>query len=259
MMLPGIQTCKFFEVPIQDRHGQIYGITTIFTTATTRPKRKHLPFRLLLLKHALFQINILCSASILVTYKMENANFDITSPWINASRGSTDTKVLGWMVESMEIDPFDSNHWLYGTGLTIYGGHDLTSFPAVTVQSLADGVEETSVQDLISIPGGTPLLSAIGDVGGFVHKSLDVSPSVAFINPSYPTVKSIDFAGQHVANIVRVGNDGSANVGQLATSTGTFNHDYYSFNLLTYVHRRWEHVDFRTREFEQFLRRQGSL
>ena len=26
------------------------------------------------------------------------------------------TPKLGWMVESLEIDPFDSNHMLYGTG-----------------------------------------------------------------------------------------------------------------------------------------------
>ncbi len=32
------------------------------------------------------------------------------------------------MIESLEIDPFDSDHWLYGTGLTILGGHDLTKW-----------------------------------------------------------------------------------------------------------------------------------
>jgi xyloglucan-specific exo-beta-1,4-glucanase len=122
------------------------------------------------------------------------------------------------MVESLEIDPFDSDHWLYGTGLTVYGGHDLTKWPYVTVQSLADGIEETSVQALVSIPGGTPLISAVGDDGGFVHKSLDVSPSIAIVNPSYATIKDVDFAGQKVANIVVVGNDGSAGLSQLATS-----------------------------------------
>lgn len=32
------------------------------------------------------------------------------APWINNSRQPTDTKVLGWMVASLEIDPFDSDH-----------------------------------------------------------------------------------------------------------------------------------------------------
>ena len=63
------------------------------------------------------------------------------------------TLQLGWMIESLEIDPFDSDHWLYGTGETIYGGHDLTKWDTVhnvTIQSLADGIEEFAVQDLKS-------------------------------------------------------------------------------------------------------------
>ena len=73
------------------------------------------------------------------------------------------------MMEGLSIDPFDSNHWLYGTGETIYGGHDLLNWDSihnVTIESLADGVEETSVQGLISPPAGAHLISAIGDVGG---------------------------------------------------------------------------------------------
>ena len=77
---------------------------------------------------------------------------------------------IGWMMEGLVIDPFDSNHWLYGTGETIYGGHDLLKWDSatrnVTLKSLADGVEETSVQGLISPPSGPPLISAIGDVDG---------------------------------------------------------------------------------------------
>lgn len=48
------------------------------------------------------------------------------------------------MIEGLQIDPFDSNHWLYGTGLTLYGGHDLLNWGTgknVTVASLADGSE----------------------------------------------------------------------------------------------------------------------
>lgn len=45
------------------------------------------------------------------------------APWIyNSFISTTDAEQLGWMIESLEIDPFDSDHWLYGTGLTIYGG-----------------------------------------------------------------------------------------------------------------------------------------
>jgi xyloglucan-specific exo-beta-1,4-glucanase len=123
------------------------------------------------------------------------------------------------MVASLEIDPFDSDHWLYGTGLTVYGGHDLTKFPNVHVQSLADGIEEEAVLSLIAPPGGAPLLSAVGDDGGFRHVSLDISPNNSFQNPFYSTTSDLDYAGTKPLNIVRIGNSNSAGVSQMAVST----------------------------------------
>ncbi len=96
---------------------------------------------------------------------------DTLAPWIGPDLTSSDlTMQIGWMMEGLSIDPFDSNHWLYGTGETIYGGHDLlkwdTASRNITLKSLADGIEETSVQGLISPPVGAHLISAIGDVDG---------------------------------------------------------------------------------------------
>ncbi len=120
---------------------------------------------------------------------------------------------LGWMIGDIEIDPFDSNRMLYGTGATIYGTDDLTNWDrgvAFTLSVKAQGLEETSVQDLISPPAGAPLLSALGDLGGLRHDDLGVPPVRLFSNPTTTTGTSLDFA-QALPNIIaRVGNGGGS-------------------------------------------------
>ncbi|KAI0724491.1 hypothetical protein C8T65DRAFT_734111 [Cerioporus squamosus] len=161
---------------------------------------------------------------------------DMLAPWIGPDRTITDlTMQIGWMMEGLSIDPFDSNHWLYGTGETIYGGHDLLKWDSgatrnVTLKSLADGVEETSVQGLISPPSGPHLISAIGDVDGFVHNDLDKAPSVSFSNPTYSSSSDIDYAGNSPSTVVRVGTTTDGSQGkQVAISNDsgvTWSQDY---------------------------------
>lgn len=121
------------------------------------------------------------------------------------------------MIESLEIDPHDSDHWLYGTGLTLYGGHDLTKWDRdswaeqdrLTIASLADGIEETAVQAVASIPGGSELLAAVGDVGGFTFANasvLDRAPPVNWMGAGWTTNVGVDFAGASVRDAVRIGN-----------------------------------------------------
>ncbi|CAE6528734.1 unnamed protein product [Rhizoctonia solani] len=145
------------------------------------------------------------------------------APWLNPP-GNTDTKQIGWMIEGLSINPFDSDHWLYGTGATIYGGHDLTKWDStsrnITLKSLADGVEETAVLALISPTSGPNLLSGVGDIGGFVHSDFKAAPRAAYTNPHYVTTPDMDYAGQKPATVVRIGNDGSdATIKQIALST----------------------------------------
>lgn len=146
------------------------------------------------------------------------------APWIGPSYVDTTPGNLqiGWMMESLVIDPFDSNHWLYGTGETIYGGHDLLKWDSahnVTLKSLANGIEETAVLGLISPPSGPPLISAIGDVAGFVHQSLTSPPSTKFTNPSWATSADIDYAGAQPSNLVRIGTGDSTSGKQVAISS----------------------------------------
>jgi xyloglucan-specific exo-beta-1,4-glucanase len=107
----------------------------------------------------------------------------------------------------------------------------------VTLKSLANGIEETSVQGLISPPSGPSLISAIGDVAGqlgpyspwkdtnssipagFVHQSLTQPPTVKFSNPDWATSADIDFAGNQPNNLVRIGTGDSTTGKQVAISS----------------------------------------
>jgi xyloglucan-specific exo-beta-1,4-glucanase len=156
-------------------------------------------------------------------------NFASVAPWLTfgvpASTCATPTSTnsacptpspkLGWMVDAFEIDPFDPNHLLYGTGATMYGTDNLTAWDSggtVNINVAAVGIEETAVQDLISPPAGTAhLISAVADVGGFTHNDL-TKPSVMDENPVLTTGTSLDYAELSPSFIVRVGTGGTNNV-----------------------------------------------
>ncbi|SDK64003.1 hypothetical protein SAMN04487820_110135 [Actinopolyspora mzabensis] len=142
-----------------------------------------------------------------------NYEMDISSvPWLTfgteqPAPPETSPK-LGWMTESVEIDPFDSDRMLYGTGATIYGTDNLTEWDAgdkIAIEPRVAGLEETAVFDLISPPGGAPVLSALGDLGGFRHERLDEIPDTIYENPVFTSTTSMDYAGTAPDTIVRVG------------------------------------------------------
>jgi hypothetical protein len=142
-----------------------------------------------------------------------------SSPWLswgaNPQPPETTPK-LGWMVESLEIDPFDSNRMMYGTGATVYGTTDLLKWDdggQITIKPTAAGLEETAVLDLISPPTGAPLISGLGDIGGFRHTDLTKVPPMMFQQPNFTTTTSLDYAEKNPSVVVRSGNvDGSPHV-----------------------------------------------
>lgn len=141
------------------------------------------------------------------------------SPWLTFNGMPSLPEItpkLGWMIGDLDIDPFDSNRMMYGTGATIYGSDNLTAWDAggpIKISVKAQGLEETSVQDLISPPQGSPLLSALGDLGGFRHNDLSIVPNKMFDNPTMSTATSLDIAELAPALIVRVGRGGAGNFG----------------------------------------------
>ncbi|MDX3228510.1 xyloglucanase [Streptomyces sp. ME19-01-6] len=142
---------------------------------------------------------------------------DVSSvPWLTFGTNPSPPDVtpkLGWMTEALEIDPFDSNRMMYGTGATVYGTENLSTWDSggqIKITPMVKGLEETAVLDLASPPSGAPLLSALGDIGGFRHTDLDAVPKMMFTSPSFTTTTSLDYAETNPNTVVRVGNNDAA-------------------------------------------------
>ena len=159
---------------------------------------------------------------------------DVTaSPWLKfpsaplcggGRPGAEVNPKLGWMTEALEIDPFNSDRFMYGTGATLYGSTNLTTWDLsttsqISITVMAQGIEETAVQDLISPPSGAPLISALGDITGFRHNDLNVVPA-AQAAPVRGSSVSLDYAELSPSYIVRAANGDTANCEKsLAIST----------------------------------------
>ena len=137
------------------------------------------------------------------------------------------TPKFGWWIGAVAIDPFDSNHVVYGTGATLYGTRNLGAMDSggtVTFSSkAARGIEETAINDLL-VPRGTSsckLISAVGDLGGFCHTSLTKSPATGM--SANPILSSGTGLAQSADGslIVRVGYGSNNQFGAYSTDGGS--------------------------------------
>ncbi|MCD9876789.1 sialidase family protein [Streptomyces guryensis] len=113
-----------------------------------------------------------------------------------------DKPKFGWWMQALALDPYDSEHIVYGTGATIYGTRDLRHWaPQIR------GLEETSVRQLISPPTGEAhLISGNGDVGVMYHERLTASPSRGMAtNPVFWNATGIALAAARPSYVVRSG------------------------------------------------------
>jgi hypothetical protein len=129
---------------------------------------------------------------------------------------------LGWM-GGVELDPFNPERAWFITGQGLWSTGDLTVGDAGAATHWRfdnDGLEETVALDLASPPEGAPLLSGLGDIAGFRHDDLDVSPPAGmFDNPVFGNTTSLDFAEAAPAIVVRVGTSSSSSVPRGAYSS----------------------------------------
>ncbi len=115
---------------------------------------------------------------------------------------------IHWLFD-IEIDPLNPDHATFTTG---YGGWETFDFSAADHGKpthwslLASGIEETVGLALDSPAAGVPLISAIGDYGGFVHADLDhPAPEGASAPPRFSNTTDVVSASLRPEVVVRVG------------------------------------------------------
>lgn len=126
----------------------------------------------------------------------------------------------------IQIDPFNSNIAIWNTGYGVWRCTNLQS-ASVTWNFNDVDLEETVPMQIISPPSGAPLLSAMGDVDGFRHDDLDVSPPLGRYNPKKGTTLSIAFAENVPLKIVKAYN--VSPYGAYSTDGGTTWTDFASY------------------------------
>ena len=134
------------------------------------------------------------------------------------STGTLDNSWAPWSAQrsphwlaSVQMNPFDSTEVLFGTG---YGVFRTTNFFAAAPKwAFADSnLEETVAMQLVAPVAGAPLVSAMGDQGGFRHAQLDKAPS-SYHLPDVGTTLAIDVAWNKPSLFVKAHNSKSTNGG----------------------------------------------
>jgi len=119
---------------------------------------------------------------------------------------------FGHWISGLAIDPFDSDHAAYVTGATMYETHGFAHPGPMTWTPWTRGIEQTAIITLISPTGGAHLVSGFGDIGGFRHDDLAVSPAHVHLNPYLTNTNTLDYAGLKPAVMVRSGSRHSRTV-----------------------------------------------
>lgn len=144
--------------------------------------------------------------------------------------GVPGTVSSGNWLTGIVIDPFNPDRAMYGFGGGLWITTDLTKAdPSTSSKGVVDwtlddlGIEETAIEGLWAPPSGkTLLLSSIGDVYGFAHQDLTVSPAQGNYGNPGATPTSMDFEQNTPTTVVRVVNGqwGAKPLGTISTDGG---------------------------------------
>jgi hypothetical protein len=124
------------------------------------------------------------------------------SPFLNWGKKKTE---FGHWIAGLAIDPFAGGTIVYTTGDTVYRTDEAEKSGEILWRPWVHGIEQTAVITLISPTGGAPVISGFGDLAGFVHDRLDVSPAGMHLNPTLTNTNNLDYAGLAPQIVVRSG------------------------------------------------------
>lgn len=105
-------------------------------------------------------------------------------------------------ISAVGIDPTNADHLIFGTGYGVWSTQN-ASAEAPTWTFTDKGIEETVPMSLISTTEGAPLVSAVGDIDGFYHESVD-EPQKQRHQAQVGTNYVVDYAGLAPQKMIRI-------------------------------------------------------
>jgi len=133
---------------------------------------------------------------------------------MNYSMAPYTRRMIPHWTGTLAINPNNPDQVLFGTG---YGIWCCTNATRTDSGGRADwvfldkGLEETVPLALISPPVGAHLISGVGDIDGFRHEDVDISPPEGtFPTPRFSNTQGLAFAASKPEFVVRIGNGGKA-------------------------------------------------
>ncbi|EJL30336.1 BNR/Asp-box repeat protein [Caulobacter sp. AP07] len=131
----------------------------------------------------------------------DKAHHDVgRAAWVRRLEGKAGREMGHW-IGDFDIDPTNPDEAIYVTGYGLWRTRNLTEADRSGRTDWRfddEGIEETVPLELVSPPdsasGHAPLISTIGDIGGFRHDDLTTVANSRYFDPHGGTNRGLDFA-----------------------------------------------------------------